>query len=156
MGLRMRGAGFAAVLLLLCALVAPVGAARADSALEPLAFETAAGPRVFAVEVMRSEPERAKGLMFRRFLPADRGMLFLFDREQIVTMWMKNTYIPLDMVFIGRDGRIVSIAADAEPLSEATVASAGPAKAVVELNAGAAARAGLKPGDRVAHPALGK
>lgn len=141
---------------LLVGLLVGFGPARADATLESVTFETAAGPRAFSVEVMRTDAERARGLMFRRYLPPDRGMLFLFDREQIVAMWMKNTYIPLDMVFVGRDGRVVSIAADTEPMSEAVVSSAGPASAVVELNAGAAARIGLKPGDRVRHPALAR
>ncbi len=145
-----------AALAVLVALLSGLAPARADTVLEPLTFETTGGARAFQVEVMRTEAERARGLMFRRYLPPDRGMLFLFDREQIVAMWMKNTFIPLDMVFVGRDGRVVSIAADTEPMSEAVVASAGPANAVVELNAGAAARMGLKAGDRVRHPALGR
>ena len=145
-----------AALAVLVALMSGLAPARADTVLEPLPFETTGGARAFQVEVMRTEAERARGLMFRRYLPPDRGMLFLFDREQIVAMWMKNTFIPLDMVFVGRDGRVVSIAADTEPMSEAVVASAGPANAVVELNAGAAARRGLKAGDRVRHPALGR
>lgn len=151
---NLRASGIFAVLL--AGLLVGLGAARADAMLEPLTFETAGGSRAFSVEVMRTDADRARGLMFRRYLPADRGMLFLFDREQIVAMWMKNTYIPLDMVFVGRDGRVVSIAADAEPMSEAVVSSGGPASAVVELNAGAAVRMGLKPGDRVRHPALGR
>lgn len=125
-------------------------------ALEPLTFETPSGARVVAVEVARSEPQRTRGLMGRRFMPEDRGMLFLFDRPQIISMWMKNTYIPLDMVFVGQDGRVVSIAANAEPFSEAIVSSSGPAVAVVEINGGVARRMGMRVGDRVRHPALGR
>ncbi|MCC2103007.1 MAG: DUF192 domain-containing protein, partial [Hyphomicrobiales bacterium] len=73
-------------------------------------------------------------------------------RNEIVHMWMKNTYIPLDMVFIDRAGRVVAISADTEPFSEKTISSGAPAWAVVELNAGAAARIGLAVGDRVRHP----
>ena len=90
--------------------------------------------------------------MFRRYLPDDRGMLFDFGKDEVVQMWMKNTYIPLDMVFVGRDGRVVSIAADTEPLSERTISSGGPVTGVIELNAGAAAKMGLKVGDQVRHP----
>ena len=70
----------------------------------------------FAVEVMRTDAEREKGLMFRRFLPEDRGMLFDFKTEQPVMMWMKNTYIPLDMIFMKRDGTVSHIAENAEPV----------------------------------------
>ena len=129
--------------------------ARADSSLEPLSFVTRGGAHAFQVEVMRTPAEQAKGLMFRRYMPDDRGMLFDFGRADIVQMWMKNTYIPLDMVFVGADGRVVSIAADTEPLSERTISSGAPATGVVELNAGAAARIGLAVGDRVRHPMFG-
>ena len=100
---------------------APQG--QADVALEPLRIVTAGGPRDFSVEVMRDDQQRARGLMFRRSLGADRGMLFDFKVEQPVMMWMKNTYIPLDMIFIARDGKIVSIAENTEPLSERTIPS---------------------------------
>ena len=105
---------------------------------------------------MRTDADRAQGLMFRRFLPPDRGMLFDFEAEQPVMMWMKNTILPLDMVFIGADGRIVNIAESTEPMSERTIPSEGPVIAVLELNAGAAARAGLKTGDAVRHPMFSK
>jgi uncharacterized membrane protein (UPF0127 family) len=116
---------------------------------EPLDFVTASGTHRFSVEVMRTEAQRERGLMFRRYLPPDHGMLFDFKTEQPVMMWMKNTYLPLDMVFISRSGIVTSIAANAEPLSERIIPSGGPAYAVVELNAGTAARIGLKPGDHV-------
>ncbi len=122
-----------------------------EKSAEPLTIVTSGGPRAFSVEVMRTDEERARGLMFRRFLPADRGMLFDFKTEQNVLMWMKNTYIPLDMVFIARDGRVISVAENTEPLSERTIASGGPAFAVLEVNAGTAAKLGVKAGDRVEH-----
>jgi uncharacterized protein len=126
--------------------------ARADSELEALQFVTKSGRHDFSVEVMRTPAQHARGLMFRRYMPDDRGMLFDFGRNEVVNMWMKNTYIPLDMVFIGKDGKVVSIATDTEPLSERTISSGAPVWAVVELNAGAASRMGLAVGDTVVHP----
>lgn len=106
---------------------------------------------VLHVEVMRTEEQREHGLMERRFLPADRGMLFQFDHVQTVMMWMKNTYIPLDMIFLSRGGVVTHIAEDAEPLSEAIISSNGPAFGVLEVNAGFARTIGLKDGDLVRH-----
>jgi uncharacterized membrane protein (UPF0127 family) len=126
-------------------------------ALEALTLVTDAGgahpvDHVLQVEVMRNEAERERGLMERRFLPADRGMLFDFGREQNVMMWMKNTYIPLDMIFISRAGVVTHIAENAEPLSEAIISSEGRVYAVLEVNGGLARKIGLKAGDRVRHP----
>ena len=121
------------------------------SALEPLQITTASGRHDFSIEVMRTDEERAKGLMYRRYMAADRGMLFDFKTEQTVNMWMKNTYIPLDMIFISRNGTVTHVAADTEPLSERIISSHGPAFAVLEVNAGIAAKIGLKIGDRVQH-----
>ncbi len=135
----------------LLSLLAGGATARAAGGLERLEIDTASGPHVFQVEVMRTEPELEKGLMFRRFMPKDRGMLFDFKVEQPVTMWMKNTYIPLDMVFMGHDGRVVGIAANAEPLSETIIPSGAPTLGVLELNGGEAAAIDLKVGDRVQH-----
>ena len=87
--------------------------------------------------------------MFRRSMPEDHGMLFDFRTPQPVMMWMKNTYIPLDMVFIGPDGRVVSTAQNAEPLSERIIPSNGKALGVLEVNAGTVAKIGVQPGDRV-------
>lgn len=130
---------------------APSAPARAQSSgsVEPLALVTATGTHHFSVEVMRTEAQRERGLMFRRYLPPDRGMLFDFKTVRPVMMWMKNTYLPLDMVFISRAGIVTSIAEDTEPLSERIIPSGGPVYAVLELNAGTAARIDLKPGDRV-------
>ena len=90
--------------------------------------------------------------MFRRSLAADRGMLFDFAQVEPVSMWMKNTYLPLDMLFIRSDGTISHIAENTEPLSTRVIPSGGPVLAVLELNAGSAKRLGIKPGDRVEHP----
>ena len=106
---------------------------------------------VLHVEVMRTEEQREHGLMERRFLPADRGMLFQFDHAQTVLMWMKNTYIPLDMIFLSRGGVVTHIAENAEPMSEAIISSNGPAFGVLEVNAGFARKIGLKDGDLVRH-----
>ena len=106
---------------------------------------------VLSVEVARTNEQRERGLMFRRYMPADRGMLFDFGHEQNVMMWMKNTYIPLDMIFLSRQGVVVHIEADTEPMSEDILASDKPAFAVLEVNAGYCRKIGLKPGDRVRH-----
>ena len=90
--------------------------------------------------------------MFRRELPEGQGMLFDFQREQPTSFWMKNTYISLDMIFIRADGRILRIAENTVPLSEALVSSGGPVRAVLEVIAGTAKKLGIAPGDRVAHP----
>lgn len=124
--------------------------ARADD-FDSLSVVTATGVHAFKVEVAANEAARETGLMRRRYLPADRGMLFEFDHEAPVSFWMKNTYIPLDMIFIARNGSVTHIAADAEPLSEALVSSGGPCAAVLEVNGGTAARIGVKVGDKVRH-----
>ena len=144
-GLRLSRPAFV-LCLLISLLTSP---ARAQGGLEPLEITTASGPHAFQVEIANNEASREKGLMYRRFMPADRGMLFEFERNEPVAFWMKNTYIPLDMVFIARDGTVTHIAANAEPLSEAIVPSGGPCVAVLELNGGVAARIGLAPGDKV-------
>jgi uncharacterized protein len=124
---------------------------------EPLTIVSASGARhPFQVEVMRGEAERAQGLMFRRSLAADRGMLFDFERVEPVSMWMKNTYISLDMVFIRPDGTIARVAANTEPLSTQTVSSGEPVLGVLEVPAGTASRLGIKAGDRVEHPMFRK
>lgn len=130
--------------------LAASAAARAE-ALEPLTIETAGGPRALQVEVMRTDEQRQRGLMFRRHMPEDRGMLFDFKTEQPVSMWMKNTYLPLDMLFIGKDGKVTSVAENAEPMSERIIPG-GTVLGVLEVNAGVAARLGVKAGDEVRHP----
>jgi len=127
------------------------GAARAAS-FQPLEIVTKAGVQVFSVEMATTEEEKTTGLMYRKELPDGQGMLFDFSPEQQVSMCMKNTYIPLDMIFIRADGRILRIAENTEPLSTKIIPSGGPAKGVLEVIAGTAKKYGIAPGDRVAHP----
>lgn len=129
-----------------------VGAAYAQ-ALEALSIVTQGGQRQnFQVEVARNDADRAQGLMYRRSMAPDRGMLFDFGRVEPVSMWMQNTYLSLDMLFVRPDGTIARIAANTEPLSTRTIPSGEPVLAVLELNAGTAAKLGIKPGDRIEHP----
>jgi uncharacterized protein len=148
--MRANGFRFWAALSLVV-IVAFAGAARSDG-LEALQIVTATGTHDFQVEIARDEASRARGLMDRRFMPADHGMLFEFDREAPEAFWMKDTYIPLDMIFISRAGVVTNIVANAEPLSEHAIPSGPPCMAVLELNGGAAATIGLKVGDKVRHP----
>ena len=101
------------------------------------------------VEIARTPDEQALGLMYRSSLPSDHGMLFLFPEETDHRFWMKNTYIPLDMIFIAADGRVAGIHPHAVPLSEAPISIEKPAKWVLEVNAGWAAKHGVAPGDSV-------
>ena len=132
--------------------------ALADSApplaegLQKLEIATATGVHKFEVEVASDEASRAAGLMNRRYMAADHGMLFEFDRDEPQAFWMKNTYIPLDMIFISRAGTVTRVVSNAEPLSERVIPSGPPCAAVLELNGGTAAVIGLKIGDRVRHP----
>ncbi len=116
---------------------------------EPLTIVTSAGRFAFKVEIADNEASREEGLMFRPAMPADAGMLFDFKVTDRVYFWMKNTYIPLDMIFIRADGTVATIAANTKPLSEKTVPSEEPVRFVLELNAGTAERLGLKVGDKV-------
>jgi len=122
---------------------------------EPLTIITANGEKRFSVEVALSAEDKALGLMFRTALADDSGMLFVYETDSVITMWMKNTYIPLDMVFIRADGVVAQIAVMTEPFSEEIVSSQGPARYVLELAGGAAARLGLKVGDKVRHRLIG-
>ena len=106
----------------------------------------------FSVEVAETPEQRRRGLMFRQELAADAGMLFDFQVAQRVAFWMKNTFIPLDMVFIGADGRIVRITERTVPKSLMANASGAPVRAVLEVNGGTTSRLGIRPGDRVLHP----
>jgi uncharacterized membrane protein (UPF0127 family) len=116
---------------------------------EPLTIVTVGGKSVFKVEIADNEASREEGLMYRPTMPADAGMLFDFKVTDRVYFWMKNTYIPLDMIFIRADGTVATIAENTKPLSEKTVPSEEPVRFVLEVNAGTAQRIGLKVGDKV-------
>ncbi len=126
------------------------------ASVQPLEIVTKSGVHVFSVEMATTEEERQTGLMHRRELPDGKGMLFDFSPEQQISMWMKNTYISLDMIFIRADGRILRIAENTEPLSTKIISSGGLAKGVLEVIAGTAQKYGIQPGDRVAHPLFNK
>ena len=134
------------------ALCAYAGDGAGAASFQPLEIVTKNGVQVFSVEMATTEQEKEKGLMYRKELPDGKGMLFDFSPEQQVSMWMKNTYIPLDMIFIRADGRILRIAENTVPLSEALVPSGGPVRAVLEVIGGTAKKLGIAPGDRVTHP----
>ena len=119
--------------------------------LTPLVIETADGSHSFEVMVAKNRRQRAKGLMYRRQMDDDHGMLFNSGRTHKISMWMKNTYISLDMIFIRRDGTIANIAADNQPHSLASVPSDGRVAASLELVGGTAERLGIKSGDLVRH-----
>lgn len=106
---------------------------------------------VINIQIADNDQERAQGLMWRASMPEDDGMLFIFDKQKILTFWMKNTYIPLDMVFADKTGKIVMIHAEAVPFSEASITSDQPAKYVVEVNGGFCARYGIKDGDSISY-----
>lgn len=129
-------------------------AAQAAS-VQPLEIVTKSGVHVFSVEMATTEQEKETGLMYRKELADGKGMLFDFTPEQEVSMWMKNTYISLDMIFIRADGRILRIAENTEPMSTKIISSQGIAKGVLEVPAGTAQKYGIRPGDRVSHPLFG-
>lgn len=133
-------------------LAAPGGSSVRAAEFQPLEIATKSGVKVFSVEMATTEEEKTTGLMYRKHLPDGQGMLFDFSPAQQVSMWMKNTYISLDMIFIGPDGRVLRIAENTEPLSTRIISSRGLAKGVLEVIAGTAKKYGIAPGDQVAHP----
>lgn len=147
----------ASLALALLLLVAGSAAAQTPATLpeSPLVIESGDKRFTFQVEVADTHATRAQGLMFREELAADRGMLFDFDVVRPVSMWMRNTYVSLDMLFLDEGGRITHIAPRTEPLSEATISSNGPVRAVLELRGGVTALLGIEEGDRVLHPVFG-
>ena len=111
-------------------------------------FETSRGPWVVQVEVARTDPQRARGLMFRQDLPRDHGMLFVFDETADQSFWMRNTLIPLDLIYLGDDRRVVGVVANAEPRSESLRTVGTPSRYVVEVSGGEAAAHAVGSGTR--------
>lgn len=146
--------GWLAAILVVVGFAVASASVRAAS-FQPLEIVTKSGVQVFSVEMATTDEEKQTGLMYRKELADGKGMLFDFDPEQEVSMWMKNTYVPLDMIFIRADGRILRIAENTEPLSTRIISSGGPARAVLEVVAGTAQKYGIRPGDRVGHPLFG-
>ncbi len=148
--------GIAGLLVSLLLLSACAGAGTPRDAkgdpLEPLTVTTSTGEHRFMVEIADDDAERQRGLMEREPLADDRGMLFEFPDVAERGFWMRNTPSPLDIIYVDPHGRIVSIAKNATPYSEAVIPSNGPASGVLELRAGRADEIGAKPGDRISHP----
>ena len=122
---------------------------------ESLVIRSADKQHLFSVEVVSTPQARADGLMYRTSLPADGGMLFNFGKTEPVSMWMKNTAIPLDMLFIRADGTITNIAERTVPQSLTPVAASEPVPFVLEINGGVSARLGIRAGDKAQHPLFG-
>ncbi len=133
-----------------------VGAA-AQAAFErtTLDIETAQGRQPFNIELALTPAQQSQGLMFRRKMAADAGMLFFHQRETAATMWMRNTILPLDMLFVASDGQVVHIVERTVPQSLTTISAGRPVRAVLELNAGTVRRLAVKSGDRLIHPLFG-
>jgi len=145
-------------MLVALGLLALSGAARADLVTftkSKLVIETAKGKFPFDIELALTPPQMEQGLMYRRTLAADAGMLFDYGDPQPIAMWMKNTFIPLDMIFVAKDGKVVDVHERAVPMSLDTIESKVPAKAVIEVNAGTILRLGIKIGDTVHYASFG-
>jgi uncharacterized protein len=147
-------------LLWLSVLLAGVWAGSAAAPLQSFATASltivgASGSHRFTVELAETPAQMEQGLMFRQSLAPDAGMLFDFRQPTMATMWMHNTLIPLDMLFVDAKGTIVNIEQRAVPESDAIISAAAPVRAVIELNGGTAARLGIAPGDRVLYPIFG-
>lgn len=122
-----------------------------------LTIEQADGDKlIFTVELATTAEQQMRGLMFRETMAANAGMLFIYPEERLITMWMKNTILPLDMVFADARGVVVSVHANAVPFSEDVISSRFPAMAVLEINGGLAAKLGIREGDRLIHPGFRK
>jgi uncharacterized protein len=137
-------------ILLLCATAQAVAETPNDMPTAPLQLTTGQGvSHNFKVEVAATSEHRSRGLMFRWRLADDAGMLFIFDRVQHVSMWMRNTFIPLTMLFIRDDGTVARVVDSTRPLSDDSILSGEPVRAVLELAAGSGTRLNLSPGDVV-------
>jgi uncharacterized membrane protein (UPF0127 family) len=142
--------------VLIFAMPVSVVAAELPTDPERLVIETGAGPVAFSVELALSAADRASGLMNRQSMAADHGMLFKFDQSRQVLMWMKNTPLPLDMLFIDEAGVVIRIAKETTPFSETIIPSGGPVRYVLELNGGTTGKRGISAGDRARHRVISK
>jgi len=147
-----RGVRVWLAVAVIAAFTAFAGALAQAASFQTLEIATKNGVQIFSVEMATTEDEKQKGLMYRRELADGKGMLFDFSPEQQISMWMKNTYIALDMIIIRADGRVLRIAENTEPESTAIISSGGLARGVLEVPAGTARKYGIAPGDRVSHP----
>ena len=134
---------------------ASAGAQLQRFATSELTIVSSTGPHDFTVEVAKTPEQMEQGLMFRRAMAPDSGMLFEYPAPTAATMWMRNTLIPLDMLFVDAQGRIINIHERAVPLSLEVISAAAPVRAVIELNGGTASRLGIASGDLVRHPFFG-
>ena len=146
-----------ALLVLMMGLLSPAARASnvgslASQKLQAVTVVTQNGDQTFTAEFASTPAQRARGLMFRTRLPERQGMLFDFRRDQEIRMWMKNTLIPLDMIFIQSDGRIHRIEQNTKPGSLRPISSNGAVRAVLEMRAGTSKKFGVTVGDRVIHP----
>jgi uncharacterized protein len=144
-----------ALILAYCAILGATAPARAFGQ-DTIDIVTQSGVHAFSVELATNTAEHEHGLMYRKELPEGHGMLFDFQTEQPVQFWMHNTYIPLDMIFIAADGRIVHVAENAKPMSDDLIPSVRPVRAVLEVIAGTVHKFGIAPGDRITGSIFGK
>ena len=148
-GIRLFSCVIGAIFLVLA--TAALALAQEPAKIEPLSIVTDQSAVMFSAEVADTDELRARGLMFRHKLPDDQAMLFDFANPRPAAMWMKNTYISLDMLFVREDGSIAAIAENTEPFSEQTISVEEPIKGVVELPAGTAKKLGINRNDKVYH-----
>lgn len=147
---KLRSVGTVAALLIG---MAPLAACSDDSR---LVLHTEAGDYPFKVEVVDTARSRAQGLMYRQQMAADAGMLFDFKEERETSFWMQNTFIPLDMIFVGADGVVKTIHVNAKPHDTTAIPSQVPVQYVLEIPGGRSVEIGLKPGDTMEHGRVGK
>jgi len=150
------GATIALVILFSVMMNQSVADSSTGKGLTPLVASTSKGEFTYSIELAVSGEQRTRGLMFRKQMPQDYGMLFDFDRTQKVMMWMKNTFLPLDMIFMRVDGTIAHIVENTTPHSLSIISSRFPVRFVLELNAGEVARTGMKPGQILKHAVFAK
>ncbi len=153
--MRLRNPVILAVLVMVVWAVDAAVHAQATFERSTLTIETLGESHEFDIELALTPAQQAQGLMFRRQMAPDAGMLFYHPRDTVATMWMRNTFLPLDMLFVAADGRIVHIVERTVPQSLTTISAGRPVRAVLELNAGTVRRLAIGDGDRLIHPLFG-